>query len=136
MFRYFLVVILLLFPVSVFAQTVTLSWDASPTETATGYKIHYQAEPYVADQWDGTGATQGSSPIDVGNVLTYQLTNLTDGVVYYFAVTAYDASANESTYSNIVHSNPTGDSYLHIGGYGMRFWKVSDGAANRGSARF
>ena len=134
--RFVVALLILFYPVICFAQTVTISWDASPTPEVTGYKIHYQAEPYVLNQWDGTGATQGNSPVDVGDVLTYQLTNLTDGVVYYFAVTAYDAAANESTYSNIVHSNPTGDSYLHIGGHGMRFWKVSDGAENRGSARF
>lgn len=128
--------VLLLFPTVAIAQDVTLSWDASPTAGVTGYKIHYQPTPYVAGQWDGSGSTQGNSPIDVGNVLTYQLTNLTDGVVYYFAVTAYDAEANESTYSNVVQSDPDGDGYLHIGNHGMRIWRPADGIDNRGSARF
>ncbi|MCF6237545.1 MAG: fibronectin type III domain-containing protein [Candidatus Marinimicrobia bacterium] len=130
-------IIILLFPTLALAQTVTLSWDASPTTdpVVTGYKIYYQSAPYMA-QWDGSGATQGASPIDVGSVLTYQLTDLADGVVYYFAVTAYDAQANESTYSNIVQSDPNGDSHLHIGGHGMRFWLPADVVENRGSARF
>ena len=84
--KYLLIIIaaLLLIPTIAIAQDVTLSWDASPTPEVTGYKINYQAAPYVSGQWDGTGAVQGASPIDVGDVLTYQLTDLADGVVYYF----------------------------------------------------
>ena len=136
MSRLISLLLLLLFPTLVLAQQVTLSWDISPPPETTGYKVYYQATPYTTGQWDGTEAPEGASPVDVGNVLTYQLTNLTSGVVYYFAVTAYDAEANESTYSNVVQSDPGGDSHLHIGGHGMRFWRVEDGVENRGSVRF
>ena len=42
-----------------------------------------------------------SNTVDVGNVLTYTLTNLGAGT-YYIAASAYDNSGNESGYSNEV----------------------------------
>jgi hypothetical protein len=62
------------------ARAVTLAWDASPG--AIGYKLYY-----------GTQPTNYITFIDVGNVLTNRITNLVVGVRYYFAVTAYTASA-------------------------------------------
>ena len=41
--------------------------------------------------------------------LTITLTDLEDDATYYFAVTAYDASGNESTYSNIVSNDTSAD---------------------------
>ena len=89
------------------AKTVTLSWDASPS-AVTGYKVYYDTTATAV--LDGTGATEGDSPIDVGNVLTYVIHGLADDAEHHFAVTAYDASGNESTYSNTVFSPPVGDS--------------------------
>jgi hypothetical protein len=40
--------------------------------------------------------------IDAGKVTTYTVSNLTDGLNYYFVATAYDTSGNESGYSNEV----------------------------------
>jgi len=47
------------------------------------------------------GTTSGSygTVFDVGNTTSYQVNNLTGGTTYYFAVTAYDQSWNESAYS-------------------------------------
>ena len=89
------------FSASVWGKTVTLSWDASPS-AISGYKIYYDTGSSAL--LDGAGATEGSSPIDAGNVLTYAIHGLPDDVDHYFAVTAYDSSDNESTYSNTVHS--------------------------------
>ena len=86
---------------SAWAKTVTLSWDASPS-AVSGYKVYYDAGS--STPLDGTGATEGDSPREVGNVLTYVIHGLPDGTDHYFAVTAYDSSGNESTYSNTVHS--------------------------------
>ncbi len=81
---------------------VDLSWDASSDNTAvTGYKVYYKQGDLQASL-DGTGATEGSSPIDVGDVLTATLSGLTRDSRYYFAVAAYDAAGNISPYSNIV----------------------------------
>ena len=95
------------FSANVWGKTVTLSWDASPSEVS-GYKIYYDAGSSTAPL-DGTGATEGGSPIDVGNVLTFTVNGLPDGEDHYFAVAAYDASDNESTYSNIVNSPVVGN---------------------------
>ena len=81
-----------------FASVVTLSWDApttnadgTPLTDLAGYKIYY-----------GTSSHAYSTAIDVGNVTKHMVSNLENGVVYYFAVTAYDTSGNESNFSNEV----------------------------------
>ncbi len=96
-----LLVISVCFSASAWAKTVTLSWDASPSSVA-GYKVYYDTDSTAP--LNGTGAEEGGAPIDVGNVLTYTIHGLPDSEEHYFAVSAYDASGNESTYSNIVHS--------------------------------
>ncbi len=87
------------------AKTVNLAWDPSPSTNVAGYKIYYK-EGSSSLQFNGTGANEGSSPIDVGKVLSSSLTGLPDTQTHYFAVTAYDTSGNESTPSNIVDSSP------------------------------
>ncbi|MEA5115934.1 MAG: hypothetical protein VB050_18110, partial [Geobacteraceae bacterium] len=44
------------------AVTVSLQWGASTG--ATGYKVYYQADSSTAP-FGGTGASQGSAPVDV-----------------------------------------------------------------------
>ena len=56
-----------------------------------GYKIYY-----------GTSSGNYRQNVNANNVTTYTVPNLTDGLTYYFAVTAYDTSMNESGYSNEV----------------------------------
>jgi hypothetical protein len=75
--------------------SATLAWNAPVTNTdgtpltdLAGHKIYY-----------GTSSGNYTSVIDVGNVTTYTVTNLSPGA-YYFAVTSYDTSGIESTYSN------------------------------------
>lgn len=97
LFLYFFFTLVLSLNASiVFAGDATLSWDApttnkdgSPLIDLAGYKVYY-----------GTTSRNYSQNIDVGNVTTYKVTNLTEGLTYYFAVTAYDTSRNESNYSN------------------------------------
>ncbi|NOY13793.1 MAG: fibronectin type III domain-containing protein, partial [Deltaproteobacteria bacterium] len=84
-----------------FSQDVTLSWDASPTAGVVGYKVYYKPNNSTLP-FDGSGANEGLSPLDVGDQLTATLTGLADNSIYYFAVTAYDAAGNESSFSNIV----------------------------------
>ena len=87
-----------------FCQDITLSWDPSPTQDVTGYKVYYQ-QGNMDFPFDGTGAYEGDSPVDVGNVLSTTLTDLSDGGIYFFSVTAYDDSSYESSYSNIVSNS-------------------------------
>ena len=70
---------------------VTLAWNPNTEPTLAGYKVYY-----------GTASGSYQTHLDVGLNATYTVTNLQDGGTYYFAVTAYDSSANESGYSNEV----------------------------------
>jgi len=56
-----------------------------------GYKIYY-----------GTSSKSYSGSVNVGNVTSYTLTGLTQGQTYYIAVTAYNTSGSESSYSSEV----------------------------------
>ena len=65
-----------------------------------GYKIYY-----------GTSSGVYTNTIDVGNVLTYQLQSLTDGVIYFFNVTAYNTDLLESGYATEVSKFISASSY-------------------------
>jgi hypothetical protein len=79
--------------VETLAADVTLAWDAPTWSGVAGYKLHY-----------GTASRTYKSAIDVHNVTSYMVSNLTDGT-YYFAVTAYNASGVETGYSNEVSTS-------------------------------
>ena len=93
-----LLILLLGFAVNkpaLFAAEVTLSWDppavsadGTPLQDLAGYFVYIGSEPLKYSQ-----------RIDVGNVTTYHIDSLTPGSTYYFAVSAYDISGNESDYS-------------------------------------
>lgn len=79
------------------SNSATLTWDApttnadgTPLTDLAGYKVYY-----------GISSGNYTVSIDVGNVTTYKIDDLSPGT-YYFAVTAYDTSGNESDYSNEV----------------------------------
>ena len=74
-----------------FAGSAVLSWQANSEPDIAGYSIYY-----------GTLSRSYSSPIPVGKITTYTISNLDEGKKYYFAVTALDTSGNESGYSTEV----------------------------------
>ena len=80
------------------ALDVTLAWD--PDQIADGYKVHYKSGS-SGPPYDGTGAAEGDSPIDVGWVSESTLRALSDDEDYYFVITAYN-EYGESGYSNEV----------------------------------
>ncbi len=84
-----------------FAETVTLSWDANSDLDLAGYKVYYKADSSSLP-FDGVGAVEGSSPVDVHNLTTTTITGLDLSRSHFFAVTAYDTTGLESDYSNIV----------------------------------
>jgi hypothetical protein len=67
---------------------IRLAWDPNVEPDLGGYKVHY-----------GPSHLDYTNHIDIGNVTEYAATNLTPGKRYYFALTAYDISGNESGYS-------------------------------------
>ena len=75
-------------------KAVTLRWDPNIEVDLMGYKV------YV-----GTKSGSFGPSIDVGNVTAHSLTNLQKGSTYYFVVTAYDKSGNESLPSNEVSTS-------------------------------
>ena len=117
------------------AGQVTLAWDQNPESNIAGYKIYY-----------GNASRDYDWFIDVGNVTSWTVTNLTDGITYYFAATAYDNSNPplESTYSTEVSKSmcsysisPTSASFSASGGTGSVSvttqagcsWSASSGAS-------
>lgn len=135
---FFLILFSLLFisaPDDVQAGQVTLAWDSNSEPDVAGYKIYY-----------GTVSRDYDWFIDVGNVTTITLTDLTDGLTYYFAATAYDNSNPplESAYSTEVSKNmcsysisQTNASFTAAGGTGSVSvstqpgcsWTASSGAS-------
>jgi hypothetical protein len=71
--------------------SVTLSWAANTDSDLAGYKVYR-----------GTQSGVYSTSIAVGNVTTYQLTNLQPNTTYFFSVTALDTAGNESLPSSEV----------------------------------
>ena len=70
---------------------VTVSWGANAETDLAGYNVYY-----------GTSSGNYDSYVDVGNNTNHTLSSLVRGVSYYIAVTAYDFSGNESTFSSEV----------------------------------
>jgi sulfur relay (sulfurtransferase) complex TusBCD TusD component (DsrE family) len=83
-------------PLSAQSSTVTLAWNASPTAGVAGYTVHY-------------GTTSGSYLVvtNFGNQTSGTIQGLQGGQLYFFAVTARDASGSESLPSNEVSYQPT-----------------------------
>jgi hypothetical protein len=79
---------LYLTPFAAFAADIKTSWSADGAPDLAGYKIYY-----------GTSSRNYGKVTTVGNVTSYTLTGMSTGN-YYFAVTAYDTSGNESGFSN------------------------------------
>ncbi|ULA68457.1 MAG: Fibronectin type-III domain-containing protein [Nitrospira sp.] len=69
----------------------TLSWSAVTDTNLAGYKVYM-----------GTASGRYGTPLDVGNVTSYTISNLALGTTYYFVVTSYSSSGSESSYSNEV----------------------------------
>jgi len=98
-----LTTLLLVTPSALLAQNISLAWDPSDSDDVAGYKIYYKANSTELPL-DGIEALEGPSPIDVGNVTSFTLTELPEGSVYYFRATAYDSAGYESTLSNLAAS--------------------------------
>jgi len=77
------------------AAQVTLAWDANSEPDLSGYKLYY-----------GTSPGNYPSIKTLGKVTTDTVTNLTDGIAYYFALTAFDTEGLESGKSNEVSYTP------------------------------
>jgi hypothetical protein len=80
------------------AGQVTVAWDPNPEPEVAGYKIYY-----------GTSPGNYTESFDAGAATSIVLSGLQDGATYFFAAVAYDASRNESGFSNeITYAVPAG----------------------------
>jgi hypothetical protein len=101
LFTFFLLLGLLVFPFQYArAAEVTLAWDPVDSPELAGYQIYYGSEPGNY-QW----------VVDVGNVTSFSLGNLTIGATYYSAATAYTTTGQESGFSNEVSFTVPGCTY-------------------------
>ena len=75
-------------PLSSLAENVTLVWEPSPDTNVVGYNVYY-----------GTTSRGYTQMVPAGNATSITISNLTEGVTYYFAATAYDSFGLESDYS-------------------------------------
>lgn len=72
-------------------QNVTLGWQASTDPSVVGYDLYY-----------GTVSGQYNHKIPITSGTSVTVSNLIEGVTYYFVVTAYSSSGLESVPSNEV----------------------------------
>ncbi len=82
---------LALFPPHLTASALTLAWDPNTEPDLAGYQVYYGTQPGMYD-----------FVLDVGNITQYTVTGLEPETRYYFALTAYDTSWNESDFSDEV----------------------------------
>jgi hypothetical protein len=86
---------LLLWAAQVSAGQVTLRWDA--VNGASGYRVYYgQTSGSYTSQVNVVGQTQTTSPP----------VSITNGLIYFFAVKAYNSTGQESPFSNEVRVAP------------------------------
>ena len=89
----------------VHAARVSLSWtapttnqDNTPLTDLAGYKVYHG---FASRSYDVT--------IDVGLTTSAVLSDLQDGRTYYFAVTAYDTSGNQSLFTEVPYTTALAD---------------------------
>ncbi len=76
--------------------SVTLAWNPSPDPAVTGYRVHY-----------GVASGQYTNSIEAGNTTSVTIPGLMPGVLYFFAVTAYNSSGVKSPFSNEISYQPS-----------------------------
>ncbi len=81
----------LLLSISGYADDVNASWDPNSESDLAGYRIYY-----------GTQSGSYNTNVDAGNAASVEIKGLQTNTTYYFAVTAYDVTGNESPFSQEV----------------------------------
>lgn len=103
-------------------NSVTLKWTQSFEADHIGYKIYFTPSPGV---WDGEFCNLGISPIivkspniDNDGYATVTIYELNNGTEYFFKVTSFDSSFNESADSNIESATPndTIENFYYLSG--------------------
>lgn len=74
-----------------FAKELIVSWDPNSELDLAGYKVYW-----------GTASRNYTNVVDANNENSYTVGGLSEGIEYFFAVTAYDTAFNESDFSQEV----------------------------------
>jgi fibronectin type 3 domain-containing protein len=77
------------------AADITLAWDHNSEPDLAGYKLYL-----------GNSSRNYPQVIDLGLTTQFTITDLIDGVVYFFTLTAYNQKGFESSFSNEVRYPP------------------------------
>lgn len=80
-----------------------LTWNRSTSSEVVGYRIYY-----------GVASGNYTNSVVVGNVTNHTISNLVNGVTYFFASKAYIANGNESSFSNEALFVPGGAATVQI----------------------
>src|SRR5215472_15133558 len=73
----------------------TLAWDPVTNAAVSGYRLRW-----------GTVSRSYTSVVDAGNTTSVTVSALSDGLTYFFAVTAYGSDGVESAFSSEVSFTP------------------------------
>lgn len=92
--------------VSIGEGEIALEWDQNSEDDFFGYNLYYDSDA-SGTPYNGTDALEGTSPINVANNQAFTLTGLDPTKTYYFSLTAYDTTPNESDYSTEVSAKVT-----------------------------
>lgn len=80
--------------------TANLSWTANTESDLAGYKIYYGPSPRTNNcPPDGYPNMIYVGKTDTPDKPSYTIKNLENGKTYYFSITSYDTSNNESCFS-------------------------------------
>jgi len=79
------------------AGTARLTWDANSESDLAGYKVYYDTTSHAGDTTPDNYASTVS--VSTSANTGYWMDSLTPGNTYYFQVTAFDTSNNESNCS-------------------------------------
>ena len=78
------------------AGIVTLGWNANTEPDLVGYRVYIGTSSGVYN----FSSAKYTSPVNVGLVTTYTFTELTGPTTYYFAITAFNSTGGESSFSS------------------------------------
>ncbi|WJH34829.1 discoidin domain-containing protein [Paenibacillus sp. CC-CFT747] len=96
-------------------KSTRLSWSApgddGTTGTAQSYDIRYHTVPITENNWnDAVQLTNEPQPQAANTAQSVDVSGLTPGTTYYFALRSFDEAVNASALSNIVTvTTPAGD---------------------------
>jgi fibronectin type III domain protein len=85
-----------LLPPAQAAQSIVLKWDPAPSSNVSGYRLYYGSARGVYTQ-----------KLEVGNMTSTLVSNLSEGRTYFFAVAAYNRAAESPRSNEISYTVPS-----------------------------